>query len=84
MNVCKKMRLFSTLAVVLVGVAGFEPATPSSRTLGSPKNVRICGHFLVGSSTKNDVSFRFIGGRTVAGPALFFPVAGKGCMRLPP
>ena len=28
MNVCKKMRLFSTLGMVLVGVAGFEPATP--------------------------------------------------------
>ena len=31
-NVCRKIRLISTFRVVLVGVAGFEPATPSSRT----------------------------------------------------
>src|SRR6516225_11250650 len=32
LNVGKKMRLISALFVELVGVAGFEPATPSSRT----------------------------------------------------
>jgi len=32
LNVGKKMRLISALFVGLVGVAGFEPATPSSRT----------------------------------------------------
>src|SRR6516164_5433648 len=31
-NVGKKMRAISALFVELVGVAGFEPATPSSRT----------------------------------------------------
>src|SRR6516162_1761057 len=31
-NVGKKMRAISALFVKLVGVAGFEPATPSSRT----------------------------------------------------
>jgi|SRR5215831_1005002 len=32
LNVGKKMRAISALFVELVGVAGFEPATPSSRT----------------------------------------------------
>jgi hypothetical protein len=31
-KVCKKMRLIIALVAEMVGVAGFEPATPSSRT----------------------------------------------------
>jgi hypothetical protein len=38
-NVCRKMPIISTFGVVLVGVAGFEPATPSSGVLP----LAVCG-----------------------------------------
>src|SRR5262245_34264588 len=40
-NVGKKMRAISALFVELVGVAGFEPATPSSRTRWLPVNLKV-------------------------------------------
>ena len=81
-NVCRKMPVISTFGVALVGVAGFEPATPSSRTLGSSRNARIYKHFFVRSTTKHHLSFRFIGGRPVAAPVCSFKPAEVGRPRL--
>jgi hypothetical protein len=67
-NVCRKMRLISTFRVVLVGVAGFEPATPSSRTPGHTTNVRICQRFCVRLLPSNHDPFRESG----RGPFSFF------------
>ena len=76
-NVCRKMRLISTFRVVLVGVAGFEPATPSSRTPGHTTNVRICQRFCVRLLPSNHDPFRESGREAVAGHFRSFPAPGR-------
>ena len=76
-NVCRKMRVFSTFRVVLVGVAGFEPATPSSRTPGHTTNVRICQRFCVRLLPSNHDPFRESGREAVAGHFRSFPAPGR-------